>query len=144
MDTFDKTARVQLGEKLKEARLASKYTTRKALASQAGLSEEGLRKMEKGIRVPDPENLLALCKALKLPQQSISDFVMLRNKAHAERDGVDIIPGLTNNRLTDASSRVLDFVEESMLKPNDMFIGKKERDKLVPLLRSILRDSLEV
>lgn len=134
----------ELGEAIEALRRKSRFHSRKDFARQAGLSEEGLRKIENGYRVPAQDTLDKIVKVCvaTCPQEETTALYVLRDQAQATRDGINLGSRVSTQNYDLATKRVLDFVETTILKPNDMFIGQKERNVLIPQLREVIRESI--
>lgn len=80
---------VEIGRTIETARLANGYESRQQLVDTRKLknkiTQEGLRKIEKGERVPRLENLQMLCEALGISARKTKELEKLALEANVKR-----------------------------------------------------------
>lgn len=79
-----------LGSTVKQIRKRSTYRDLTSFARQAGISKEGLRKIELGDRLPSRDSLEGILRAGEVPKKQASEMLRQRDIAHAEREGLPI------------------------------------------------------
>lgn len=128
---------IDLGGKLKELRQCSSINVLD-LAAEAKLSQEAVRKIEAGERVPSYETLQSLIQALGLKDKEGKKLQRLRVLAHAEREGI-LDKCISDSKAREVSAKVAKTLLE-FLSEFDMELGEKDiRDLESRVLLTLLR-----
>lgn len=98
-----------LGDAIKEFRKASNYRGPISFAQQAGISKEGLRKIENGERLPTRETLTKLLEAGEVPKRKRMELHQIRDRAQAKRDGLDVPNYANDSDLADLAGAAINI-----------------------------------
>jgi transcriptional regulator with XRE-family HTH domain len=130
-----------LGGTIRELRKASSYRDMYGFAAQAGISKEGLRKIENGERLPNRETLARILDTGNVPADEALELQQLRDKTQAIRDGIDV-PNYANDvdlgRLAQAAVGVFG----RYLGEYDMFLPEEDQRHLRAEIKRTLKDRI--
>jgi len=131
---------VNLGEEIKSIREQSPYRDLRSFSYQAGLSHEGLRKIEHGIRLPNRPTLDRILEVGKVPSKRANELRKSRDQAQAVRAGLvsSQDPDVRLQQLTGQLMKTLKkfFVESNCELP------KREETMLYKRIEAILRKEI--
>lgn len=109
---------MKLGHELRDLRKTSTYTDLEAFAEAAGLSREGLRKIEMGTRLASKDSLEGILRAANTPDDAAIRLRKLRDIFQAKRDGLTAPLYVSEERM---SSLVQELMETVLI-----FLGECE------------------
>lgn len=112
------------------------------MARKAKMSSEGLRKIEVGMRVPEPEVLQNILRACEVPEKGWGHYESMRARARAAKSGIDLSSFITDHKIEKVAQRVLNWIDEEVLGPLDMEFSAEEHEQHVPSLIEVIKKGL--
>lgn len=129
-----------IGTSIRGLRDRSPHRDLRAFAEQAGLSYEGLRKIEIGERIPSIDTVDQIIQAVAMSKKQARKLRVARDLAHAEREGL-LNKGVTDNKIDDMSKTchdtVVDFLDEF-----DMELSDEDQEDLLARLTGAISGEL--
>ncbi len=107
------------------------------------MSSEGLRKIEVGMRVPEPEILQNILAACEVPEKGWKLYEGMRARARAAKSGIDVTSFVTDHKIEQTAQRVLNWFDQQVLGPLDMEFDAEEQEQLIPDLIGVIKKGLK-
>lgn len=129
-----------LGDTVRTMRKQSPYKDLRSFAGQAGVSHEGLRKIEIGKNIPTRETLEKLIKAGRPPRKQAEKMRRDRDEVQASSSGLSR-PSFSAESIAGLSQKLVKTTEQ-FLNDCDLEIGASERRALLTRFTATVREEL--
>ena len=131
---------MDVGTLVKSIRERSPHRDLRSFAEQAGISYEGLRKIEIGERIPSTDTVEQIIQSVEISEEVAQEMRVLRDIAHAEREGL-VNKGVTDEKISEMAgacqSAVVDFLGEF-----EMGLEEADQEDLLERIQGALEREL--
>jgi transcriptional regulator with XRE-family HTH domain len=131
---------VDVGTLVKSIREHSPHRDLRSFAQQAGISYEGLRKIEIGERIPSAKTLEQIIQAVEITNGQARQMRILRDLDHAKREHL-VNKGVTDEKISGMAitcqTAVVDFLDEF-----EMALSEEDQEDLLERIQGGLEREL--
>lgn len=130
-----------IGEEIRFLRQQSRYRESGSFSAEAGISAEGLRKIELGDRLPNRDTLERLLMVGDIPDEKADELRDRRDQTQAERDGLALHYRASTQKLDGVAEKAATVVDKFLLE-FDLCITKEDKKDLYRRMRMLLKKEL--